>query len=215
MALLNDEIRGQVRELLDAMPDVVRLVFFKLPEDQCEYCGVIEELITELAETSARVVVETHQLDADKDVAESYGIDRAPALAIVGAKDYGLRFFGLPANYEFSTLIHGIQAAGHGAPGQLEESTLSYLASLNAPVHYQVFVTPTCPYCPGAAVLAYDMAVASDWVRAEVVEASEFPEIADRYSVMGVPLNVINETGRVEGRAPQQMIVETIKSVLA
>jgi len=57
MALLNDEIRGQVRELLDAMPDVVRLVFFKLPEDQCEYCGVIEELITELAETSARVVV--------------------------------------------------------------------------------------------------------------------------------------------------------------
>ncbi len=215
MALLNDEIRGQVRELLDAMPEVVRLVFFKLPEDQCEYCGVIEELITELAETSARVVVETHQLDADKDVAESYGIDRAPALAIVGAKDYGLRFFGLPANYEFSTLIHGIQAAGHGAPGQLEESTLSYLASLNAPVHYQVFVTPTCPYCPGAAVLAYDMAVASDWVRAEVVEASEFPEIADRYSVMGVPLNVINETGRVEGRAPQQMIVETIKSVLA
>lgn len=215
MALLNDEIRGQVRELLDAMPDVVRLVFFKLPEDQCEYCGVIEELITELAETSARVVVEAHRLDADKDVAEAYGIDKAPALAIVGEKDYGLRFFGLPANYEFSTLIHGIQAAGHGAPGQLDESTLSYLASLNAPVHYQVFVTPTCPYCPGAAVLAYDMAVASDWVRAEVVEASEFPEIADHYSVMGVPLNVINETGRVEGRAPQQMIVDTIKSVLA
>lgn len=215
MALLNDEIRGQVSGLFDGMPNVVRLVFFKLAEDQCEYCSVIEELITELAETSAKVVVETHLLDADKDVAAAYRIDKAPALAIVGEKDYGLRFFGLPANYEFSTLIHGIQAAGHGAPAQLDEATLNYLAALDKPVHYQVFVTPSCPYCPGAAVLAYDMAVASEWVRAEVVEASEFPDISDHYSVMGVPLNIINETGRVEGRAPQNMIVETIKSVLA
>ncbi len=215
MALLNDEIRGQVRELLEKMPTTVRLVFFKLPEDQCEYCGVIEDLITEMAETSANLTVETYRLDADKDVAAVYGIEKAPALAIVGAKDYGLRFFGLPANYEFSTLMHGIQAAGHGAPAQLDEATLSYLASLTEPVHYQVFVTPSCPYCPGAAVLAYDMAVASDWVQAEVVEASEFPEIADHYEVMGVPLNVINETGRVEGRAPQNMIVEAIKSTLA
>ncbi|MDX9954987.1 MAG: thioredoxin family protein [Anaerolineae bacterium] len=215
MSLLNDEIRGQVSELFDGMPNVVRLVFFKLAEDQCEYCSVIEELITELAETSAKVVVETHLLDADKDAAAAYRIDKAPALAIVGEKDYGLRFFGLPANYEFSTLIHGIQAAGHGAPAQLDEATLNYLAALDKPVHYQVFVTPSCPYCPGAAVLAYDMAVASEWVHAEVVEASEFPDISDHYSVMGVPLNIINETGRVEGRAPQNMIVETIKSVLA
>ena len=215
MALLNDEIRGQVSGLFDGMPNVVRLVFFKLTEDQCEYCSVIEELITELAETSAKVVVETHLLDADKDAAAAYRIDKAPALAIVGEKDYGLRFFGLPANYEFSTLIHGIQAAGHGAPAQLDEATLNYLAALDKPVHYQVFVTPSCPYCPGAAVLAYDMAVASEWVHAEVVEASEFPDISDHYSVMGVPLNIINETGRVEGRAPQNMIVETIKSVLA
>lgn len=214
MALLNDEIRGQVRELLDDMPDVVRLVFFKLPEEQCEYCAIIEELITELAGVTDKLAVETYQLDTDKEAAEAYGIDKAPALAIVGEKDYGLRFFGMPANYEFSTLMHGIQAAGHGAPAQLDEATLSYLAALDAPVHYQVFVTPTCPYCPGAAVLAYDMAVASDWVRAEVVEATEFPELSDHYGVMGVPLNVINETARVEGRAPQNLIVDAIKESL-
>lgn len=214
MALLNDEIRGQVKELLEQMPNVVRLVFFKLPEEQCEYCGIIEELLKELAETSDKVTVEVHSFDAEPDLVAAYGIDKAPALAIVGQKDYGLRFFGLPANYEFSTLIHGIQAAGHGAPGQLDEATLSYLASLQQPVHYQVFVTPSCPYCPGAAALAYDMAVASEWVRAEVVEASEFPELAERYGVMGVPLNVINETGRVEGRAPQNMIVDAIKAAL-
>ena len=214
MALLNDEIRGQVRELLDGMPTVVRLVFFKMPEADCEYCAIIEELITELASVTDKLAVETYRLDEHAEQAAAYGIDKAPALAIVGAKDYGLRFFGVPANYEFSTLIHGIQAAGHGAPAQLDEATMSYLASLDAPVHYQVFVTPTCPYCPGAAVLAYDMAVASDWVRAEVIEATEFPELSDHYGVMGVPLNVINETGRVEGRAPQNMIVDAIKATL-
>lgn len=215
MALLNDEIRGQVRGLLSEMPNVVRLVFFKRSGDQCEYCGIIEELITELAATSDNLVVENHVLDTEPDLAAEYGIEKAPALAIVGAKDYGLRFYGVPANYEFSTLIHGIQVAGNGAPAQLDGATLKYLSELDQPVHYQVFVTPTCPYCPGAAVLAYDMAVASEWVRAEVVEASEFPELSDHYGVMGVPLNVINETGRVEGRAPQNMIVDAIKASLS
>lgn len=214
MALLNDEIRGQVRELLADMPHVVRLVFFKAPKEQCEYCDIIEELVAELSSITDKLQVETYHVEQDKEQAAAYGIDKVPALAIIGAKDYGLRFFGVPANYEFSTLIHGIQAAGHGVPAQLDEATKSYLASLNAPVHYQVFVTPTCPYCPGAAALAYEMAVASDWVRAEVIEATEFPELSDHYGVMGVPLNIINETGRVEGRAPQHMIVDAIKATL-
>ncbi|MBN1259505.1 MAG: thioredoxin family protein [Anaerolineae bacterium] len=213
MALLNDQIRDQVSEMLVDLPNVVRLVMFKKAED-CPYCSIIEELITEVASTSDRVTVEVYDIEHDKEQVAAYGIDKAPVIAIVGAKDYGLRFFGIPANYEFSTLLHGIQVAGAGEPAQLDAATKSFLAGLNKPVHYEVFVTPTCPYCPGAAVLAFDMAVHSDYVKADVVEAGEFPDLAGRYNVMGVPLNVLNHTQRVEGRAPAQMIVDAIKASL-
>jgi len=210
MALLNDEIRQQVQDMLADLPNKVSLAVFTKADD-CQYCPIIVDLVNEVADTSEHVSVEVYDFDADTEKVAEYKVDKAPVIAIVGAEDYGLRFFGIPSNYEFSTLLHGIQVAGRGNSSQLDDETKAYLASLDKPVHYQVFVTPTCPYCPGAATLAFDMAVESSHVRGEVIEASEFQELASKYEVMGVPLNVINDTQRVEGRAPAQMIVDAIK----
>ncbi len=214
MALLNDEIRGQLTEMLRDLPHPVRLVLFTQPED-CQYCSIIHELVDEVAATSPHVSVEVHDFAADKASVALYKIDKAPAIAIVGARDYGLRFFGIPANYEFSTLLHAIQLAGRGASLELDAATREYLQTLNQPVHYQVFVTPTCPYCPPAAMLAYEMAMESEYVHADIVEASEFQELSARYNVMGVPLNVINDSQRVEGRVPAPTIVNAIKAAVA
>lgn len=214
MAMLNDEIRGQVKEMLGTLPNAVRLLVFTKPEG-CEYCDTIVELTTELSEVLDDLTVEVFDISEDEEKATAYNVDKAPAIAIVGAEDYGLRFFGIPANYEFSTLLHGIQVAATGASTQLDDTTRDYLHNLDEPIHYQVFVTPTCPYCPGAATLAYDMAVESAQIRSEVVEASEFQALASEYDVMGVPLNVINGTERVEGRAPANMILDAVKKVVA
>ncbi len=214
MAILNDEVRGQVKEMLGTLPNAVRLLIFTKSED-CEYCETIVELITELSDVVDDLSVEVFDISEDADEAASYNVDKAPAIAIVGAEDYGLRFFGIPANYEFSTLLHGIQVAAAGASTQLDDATREYLHDLDEPIHYQVFVTPTCPYCPGAATLAYDMAVESSQIRSEVVEASEFQALASEYDVMGVPLSVINGTERVEGRAPAEMILDAVKKAVA
>ncbi|MGC9399392.1 MAG: protein disulfide oxidoreductase [Anaerolineae bacterium] len=214
MAILNDEVREQVKEMLGTLPSPVQLLIFTKPED-CPYCETIVDLTTELSEVVDDLTVKVFDVTEDHDEAEAYHIDKAPAIAIVGAQDYGLRFFGIPANYEFSTLLHGIQVAAAGASTQLDDETRTYLKGLETPIHYQVFVTPTCPYCPGAATLAYDMAVESPQIRSEVVEASEFQDLASKYNVMGVPLNVINDAERVEGRAPAHMILDAIKKVAA
>lgn len=214
MAILNDEIRGQVKEMLGTLPNAVRLLIFTKPEE-CEYCETIVDLTNELADIVDDLTVEVYDMTEDKEKAADYNVDKAPAIAIVGKEDYGLRFFGIPANYEFSTLLHGIQVVATGASTQLDDATREYLHNLDEPIHYQVFVTPTCPYCPGAATLAYDMAVESPQVRSEVVEASEFQTLASEYDVMGVPLNVINGTERVEGRAPAGMILDAVKKVVA
>ncbi len=214
MAILNDEVQGQVKEMLGTLPNAVRLLVFTKSED-CPYCDTIVELTTELSELVDDLTVEVFDVADGSEELETYNIDKAPAIAIIGEKDYGLRFFGIPANYEFSTLLHGIQVAALGTSTQLDDTTRDYLQTLEEPVHYQVFVTPTCPYCPGAATLAYDMAVESENIRSEVVEASEFQALSSEYEVMGVPLSVINDTERVEGRAPAEMIVDAMKKAVA
>ncbi len=65
-------------------------------------------------------------------------------------------------------------------------------------------------------MLAHQMAVESDLVEAEAVEASEFPDLADRYGVSGVPHTAINEgAGELIGAAPEAMLIDQIKQVLA
>jgi glutaredoxin-like protein len=213
MALLNDEIVKNVTEMLADLANDVRLIVFTT-KNGCEYCKEIVQLAQEVAATSSKLTAEVYDFDTAADKAAEYNVTMAPVMVILGKRDYGLRYYGIPSGHEFSTLLYGIQRASQGEP-DLDPPTLSYLEGLTQPVNIQVFVTPTCPYCPRAAILAYDMAVASDKVIADVVESMEFPELANRFSVMGVPLNVINETSRVEGAAPPNMIVDAIKAALA
>jgi glutaredoxin-like protein len=213
MALLNDEILKNVTEMLGSISGNVKLAVFT-DDQNCEYCGEIVQLVTEVAATSDRVTVEQYEIHKDADQAQALGLKRAPVIAILGEKDYGLRFYGIPSGYEFSTLLHSIQAASEGTT-ELDSQARNYLSDLSKPVNFQVFVTPTCPYCPRAAVLAMQMAVESDLVNADVVESAEFPDLANKYNVMGVPLNVINDTERVEGAAPPHMVIDAIKRAVA
>ncbi len=47
-----------------------------------------------------------------------------------------------------------------------------------------------------------------------MVEISEFPHLAQKYSVMGVPRTVINERHSIEGRVPEKMLLEKIKQII-
>jgi hypothetical protein len=63
--------------------------------------------------------------------------------------------------------------------------------------------------------LAHHLAIASDLVTADMVEAIEFPHLSQKYSVMGVPRSVINETVHQEGAAPEPMLLERLKEAVA
>jgi hypothetical protein len=63
-------------------------------------------------------------------------------------------------------------------------------------------------------MLAHHLAIASDLVTADMVEAIEFPHLSQKYSVMGVPRSVINETVHQEGAAPEPMFLERLKEAV-
>jgi glutaredoxin-like protein len=124
-----------------------------------------------------------------------------------GRRDFGIRFSGSPAGYEFATLIEDIRMARGQETLGLSPGTVQTLAHLTGPLHLQVFVTPTCPYCPRAVVLAHRLAIASDRVTAEAIDATEFPELADRYHVQGVPRTVVNDAVHIEGAVPESLLM--------
>ncbi len=212
MPLLNEEIAEQVKQELAGLASPVRLVMFT-QEFECTYCAETQQLVEEIAQLSDQLTAEVYDFVDDKEKAEELGIDKVPAIAVIGAEDYGVRLYGIPSGYEFTSLLHAIQSVAAGKPG-LSEKGLKALTELTEPVHVQVFVTPTCPHCPPAVMLAHQMAIASPMVRADMVEATEFPQLAMKHQVMGVPRTVINETVYVEGAAPEPMVLEKLQEAL-
>ncbi|MBN1886625.1 MAG: thioredoxin family protein [Thermoflexales bacterium] len=216
MPLLDDKIKTEVQKTLAAVTKPVKLVIFTQEQDTappCQFCADTRQLVEEVAALSEQLAAEVHDFTTEADLAEQYQIDKIPAVAVVGAKDYGVRFFGIPSGYEFGTLVQSILDVSTGESG-LSESSKTQLARLDKPVHVQVLVTPTCPYCQRAVSLAHKIAIESDLVRADMVEVSEFPHLANKYQVFGVPRTVINETIHVEGAVPEAMLMAELMKVL-
>jgi glutaredoxin-like protein len=217
MSLLKEKDRQQLIKEFTALQAPVKILVFT-QEVECQYCSDTRLIAEEIASLSDKITLDVYDFMADRPVVEQYGIDKIPAVVVMRGgdqpKDYGIRYYGIPAGYEFSTLISDIMMVSRGDSG-LSAETRAYLAAVDKPLHLQVFVTPTCPYCPPAVHLAHQLAFESAWVRADMVEAIEFPHLSMKYHVQGVPRTVINETAHLEGAAPEGMLLTKIKAALA
>ena len=205
MAYISDQDRVYLTEQFAGLTREVTLKLF-VRQDNCPTCGIEEELLSELAETSDKLQLVVHDLDQEQQLGQEYRIDKAPALVVEGEQDYGIRFYGIPSGYEFASLIEDIMDVGTGLvdlPGDVKEG----LGEIDREVHIQVFVTPSCPYCPIAVRTAHKFAILSAKVRADMVMADEFPILADHYQVMAVPKIVINETTSFEGAVPEEVFL--------
>jgi glutaredoxin-like protein len=209
MSLIPDEHKAHIKSELDEkLENQVRIIMFT-QEIECQFCVQTRQLINELAALNDKIKVEIYDFVADSEKAKAYGIDKVPALAIVGERDYGVRFYGLPYGYEFQTLIEALINVSRGKT-DISDKTRLMLGEVKSPVHIQVFVTLTCPYCPAVASLAHKFAIENSMIRADVVDAGEFPQLALKYAVMGTPKTVINEKIEFVGALPEDLFLEHV-----
>ena len=119
----------------------VRLVLFTQTFG-CDTCLLARQVVDQIASLSERVTVEEHNLILDKEKVEEYRVERAPAIAVVGDTDPGIRYYGVPAGYELASLLEAVLLVGSREVG-LSDETVSAIAAVDHPVDIKVFVTPT------------------------------------------------------------------------
>jgi len=209
--------------LIDSQKEIIKKQFEKLTgevelivftqENECLFCKEGRELVVELGTLSPKIKTKVYDFVKNGDEDIKYNIKRIPAIAIVGKKDYGIRYYGMPAGYEFLVLVEDIIDVSRGTT-LLPDTLKKKLSEIKKPVHIQVFVSPTCPYCPKAARIAHQLAIESEFIRSDVIEMTEFPYLVQRYSVMSVPHIVINEDTAFVGAQPIEVFIEQINLAL-
>ena len=147
MALLSPSDQAKLREAFAEKRNSVKILFFTQTLG-CETCPQARQIIDELPPLSDKITVDEVNLVLDAEKAKRYGVDRVPALALVGPdgdgqeRDSRIRFLGTPAGYEFMSLINAVLLVG-GRESNLTESNRKKIAAVATPLTFQVFTTPT------------------------------------------------------------------------
>jgi glutaredoxin-like protein len=211
--LIDESLKAVVTQRFTDMIEPVTLRVFS-SKNHCLFCNEMISLVNAVGELSDKISVEICDCEENDPKAKKYGIERHPAIAIDGDDDYGIRFFGVPAGKEFTTFIESIMLVSSRKP-ILSSEAKDLLKKIDKKVNLKVFVTLECPYCPAMVMRAHKLALASDNITAEMVESSQFAQLASDFDIFGVPNTIINNgKGSVEGLVTEEVLIQQILEAL-
>jgi len=197
-----------LEQTLAKLQDGVTIVYFT-EEANCRHCRQERELLVELADLSHKLHLEVYNFTADRDVADQYGIDKVPGFVLVGRESCGVRYYGMPSDFEFRMLLEDLLRVSSGDSG-LSSETAERLKDVVSPLHLEVLTTPACPFSEGAVRLAHQMAMASEMITADLVNVDDFPEVAQDYKALAAPTVVVNGSAHFYGALEESEFVEQV-----
>lgn len=216
MLNVTEEDRKTIEEELKKyMERKVHVLFYGSGSD-CPYCGDTLEIAKLISSLSDKV--ELHVIEDEEDpLFKKYKPKYAPAIILLeeDMTDTGIRFYGIPAGYEFESLMDAIIMVSRGDKDTPEEIRRR-VENLKKKYTLSVFITPTCPYCPTSVKIAHRLAYINRNITGEMIEAIEFPELAQKFEVMGVPKTVISHDGEHKsfvGAYPLEDVVSFLEAI--
>ena len=209
--MLNDDIRGQLKGVLDGMVNPVTIEFFGT--DGEELVAETKKFLTEIGEIAEKVAVSFNTLPQDQAKADELGIERVPGFALLDSQgnNPGIQFYGLPGGHEVNSFIYALMAVA-GTKEDLPEAVLEEVRNFKQDINMKVFVTLSCPHCPGAASKAHRLAMENPHIKAEMIDANLFPELYDKHNVSSVPKIVFNDGADLVGNQPIESFLNIMRT---
>ncbi|MFA5692212.1 MAG: thioredoxin family protein [Acholeplasmataceae bacterium] len=206
--LLNDENQKQIKEMLSIMKDKVNITFFH--EENNEGSEITLKLFNELKELNNKINFTHYNYQDNLELAKEYNINRSLSYVIYNDNEkVNGAFYGVPLGHEINTLLTTLVDASNANP-LYDEKTLKEIQSIKEPTNIKVFVTTSCPHCPGAAINALRLSKLNKNITSEVYEVQSNMDVGTKYNVSGVPKILINETKELMGNQP---ITEFLKKI--
>ncbi len=203
-----DEVKKIIQETFfkEMTEDVVIEVFTKAGvNDQFNEATI--SLIKALSVLTDKLKVSYHKIGDEQSVQRN--VHRSPTVLIAPDK-YRIRYTGSPLGEESRSLLIAILMASTGK-SVLTASTMKRIAGLKEKRDIQVFVSPSCPYCPQQALTAFSAAIVKpDLISAEVIEIYENPDLAENLGSTTVPQTLINGIFTGIGLQPEEYFVESL-----
>jgi glutaredoxin-like protein len=176
---------------------------------ECPFCDDVQTLMEEIASLSSRISLTRHELSDAPKIAADLSVDLVPGIVLRGPNNRAIRYFGMPTSAEFPVFVEMLMETSRGTSG-LELTTERQLRRIRDEVKLQVFVTPSCAYSPPVARTALRLGLQNVKVKAEVIEATEFPQLIQRYSLRATPTVVIDEKLVLPGAIEEATLVECL-----
>ncbi len=213
MALIREEDRQYLtEEFKKNMTEKVDLVVFTSNDSDCKYCKESVQLAEEVAELSDKINFVSYVFEDDKEKAKQYGVEKYPATVVAksGEADGRIRYYGLPSGYEFGSLMEDLKNVSKGE-ADISSKAMEVISKIDKPVKIQVYVTPTCPYCPKAVGTAHKFALVNKNITGEMIESLEFSNEAEEAGVSSVPHIVINGSVQFVGAYPDDQFADYVQ----
>lgn len=209
--LLNEEVQNQLKQVFEELKNSVTMVLFTSEED-CESCETTLNLLTEVSQLSDKLNLRVYDLKSEE--AKKYDIDLAPSFVLLDHNDeyHRVKFNGIPAGHEINSFISALIEMS-GAESEVPAELLERIQKIDKPVNIKVFVTLSCPHCPGAVQKAHKLAMLNKNVTGEMIEAQTFYELSEKFNVTGVPKIIINDSLELVGNQPIERFLDQIESL--
>lgn len=219
MSLIPERDKPALRLRLGSLRFPVRIACI-LRESGCGASREIHDLLNDLKVLSPMIDVETYFVEHDPAATTRFDIPLVPSIVLrtdlrdhtghePSGECYGIRFAGVPRQYELVAFLDAVEMAGTGKI-DVRSDLLKKLGQITTPVHIRIFVTTASPYCPSAVITAHRLAMANRHIRSEMIDAAAFPDVAEKYDVHGVPRVVINEETAFEGSLPDDLYIDEV-----
>jgi glutaredoxin-like protein len=210
--LLPAEVSEQIRSLLESMIDPITIVYFT--DHKCDTCIETGQLLEDIAGLNPKISLVVKDFASDIDAVKQYDIRRIPGFVVLDRdrKDRGVRFSGIPAGHEINSFLSALLEMS-GVDPELGDDVLARIKKIAKPIDIKVFVTLSCPHCPGAVQTAHRLAMQNPFIRSEMIEAQTFQEMSRVYKVSGVPKIVINDKYELLGDQPPESFLDLIDKV--
>ncbi len=208
--ILPEETKKVLRETFKNLAEKVILEVFAKDNKDDQFSAFTTELLRSISILTNKIDVKIYKPSDDNT--KKRGTTRFPTV-LINPDKYKVSYVGAPLGEEGRTLIMAIMLASTNGT-ILSDAALKRLFELKERRHIQVFVSPTCPYCPQQALNAISAAIARpDIITAEIIEMYENRDYIDKHHIITVPFTVINDIAIGTGVKPSEIFVEEIHSL--